>query len=198
MSSHNKTIAAFDFDGTITTKDTLFDFIRFYIGKHNLLKGLIILSPILISYKLGFIRNDIAKQKLFSYFFKDKSIQEFNKVSLDYVKRIKEIVRPEIFEKIKWHQAQNHIVIIISASIVNWIKPWAYEMNIKTVLGTEIEIKNDIIEGVFSSKNCYGQEKVNRLIAKYPNRDEYILYAYGDSAGDKELLAFSDHPTLIK
>lgn len=198
MSSHNKTIAAFDFDGTITTKDTLFDFIRFYIGKHNLLKGLIILSPILISYKLGFIRNDIAKQKLFSYFFKDKSIQEFNKVSLDYVKRIKEIVRPEIFEKIKWHQAQNHIVIIISASIVNWIKPWAYEMNIKTVLGTEIEIKNDIIEGVFSSKNCYGQEKVNRLIAKYPNRDEYILYAYGDSAGDKELLAFSDHQTLIK
>lgn len=195
---HNKTIAAFDFDGTITSKDTLFDFIRFYIGKHNLLKGLIILSPILISYKLGFIRNDIAKQKLFSYFFKDKSIQEFNKVSLDYVKRIKEIVRPEILDKIKWHQAQNHIVIIISASIVNWIKPWASEMNIKTVLGTEIEIKDDIIEGVFSSKNCYGQEKVNRLIDKYPNRYEYILYAYGDSDGDKELLAFSDHPTLIK
>lgn len=195
---HNKTIAAFDFDGTITTKDTLFDFIRFYIGKHNLLKGLIILSPILISYKLGFIRNDMAKQKLFSYFFKDKSIQEFNKVSLDYVKRIKEIVRPEILEKIKWHQAQNHIVIIISASIVNWIKPWASEMNIKAVLGTEIETKNDIIEGSFRSKNCYGQEKVNRLLTKFPNRIEYTLYAYGDSAGDKELLAFSDHPTLIK
>ncbi|MBD8348633.1 HAD family hydrolase [Dysgonomonas sp. HGC4] len=198
MSLQNKTIAAFDFDGTITTKDTLFDFIRFYIGKHNLLKGLIILSPILISYKLGFTRNDIAKQKLFSYFFKDKSIQEFNKVSIDYAKRIKEIVRPEILEKIKWHQAQNHIVIIISASIVNWIKPWASEMNIKTVLGTEIEVKNNIIEGVFSSKNCYGQEKVNRLIAQYPNRDEYVLYGYGDSRGDKELLAFSDHPTLIK
>lgn len=198
MSLQNKTIAAFDFDGTITTKDTLFDFIRFYIGKHNLLKGLIILSPILISYKLGFTRNDIAKQKLFSYFFKDKSIQEFNKVSIDYAKRIKEIVRPEILEKIKWHQAQNHIVIIISASIVNWIKPWASEMNIKTVLGTEIEVKNNIIEGVFSSKNCYGQEKVNRLIAQYPNRDEYVLYGYGDSRGDKELLAFSDHSTLIK
>ncbi|MBF0576100.1 HAD family hydrolase [Dysgonomonas sp. GY617] len=198
MSLQNKTIAAFDFDGTITTKDTLFDFIRFYIGKHNLLKGLIILSPILISYKLGFTRNDIAKQKLFSYFFKDKSIQEFNKVSIDYAKRIKEIVRPEILEKIKWHQAQNHIVIIISASIVNWIKPWASEINIKTVLGTEIEVKSNIIEGVFSSKNCYGQEKINRLIAQYPNRDEYVLYAYGDSRGDKELLAFSDHPTLIK
>lgn len=198
MSSHNKTIAAFDFDGTITTKDTLFDFIKFYIGKHNLLKGLIILSPILISYKLGFIRNDIAKQKLFSYFFKDKNIQEFNRVSLDYIKRIKEIVRPEVLEKIKWHQAQNHIVIIVSASIANWIKPWASEMNIKAVLGTEIEIKNGIIEGSFRSKNCYGQEKVNRLLTKFPNRTEYTLYAYGDSAGDKELLAFSDHPTLIK
>ena len=66
------TIAAFDFDGTITTKDTLFDFIKFYVGNKNLFKGLIFLSPILVLYKLGFIRNDIAKQKLFAYFFNNR------------------------------------------------------------------------------------------------------------------------------
>ena len=60
------TIAAFDFDGTITTKDTLFDFVKFHVGSKNFYKGLIFLSPILILYKLGFIRNDIAKQKLFT------------------------------------------------------------------------------------------------------------------------------------
>ncbi|PXV67523.1 HAD superfamily hydrolase (TIGR01490 family) [Dysgonomonas alginatilytica] len=194
----HSTIAAFDFDGTITTKDTLFDFIRFYTGSGKLLKGLIKLSPTLILYKLGFIKNDVAKQKLFSYFFKNKNIDEFNKISLDYIGRIHEIVRPAILKKIEWHQEQNHIVIIVSASIVNWIKPWASEMGIRTVLSTEIEVKNNIIEGSFSSKNCYGQEKVNRLLAQFPNRNEYILYAYGDSAGDKELLALADYPTLIK
>ena len=51
--------------------------------------------------------------------------------------------------------------------------------------------------GTFSTANCYGQEKVNRFLAEFPDRSEYVLYAYGDSAGDKELLALSDYPTFI-
>lgn len=191
-------IVAFDFDGTITSRDTLFDFIKFYAGAKKLFKGLIILSPILVSYKLGLIKNDTAKQKLISHFFKGQSIEKFNQISQDYVQRIQEITRLEVLEKIRWHQAQKHTIIIVSASISNWIKPWAKEIGIETVLATEILIKNNLIEGTFSSKNCYGQEKVNRLLTKFPNRSEYTLYAYGDSDGDKELLALSDYPTLLK
>lgn len=194
----NRTIAAFDFDGTITTKDTLFDFIKFYIGRNSFLKGLVLLSPTLIAFKLGFIKNDVAKQKLFSSFFKGRSIDEFNKISVDYINRIQEITRPEILEKIKWHQNQSHTVVIVSASIINWIKPWALEMKIDTVLATEIKVTDNLIEGCFSSNNCYGQEKVNRLLTLFPDRGEYTLYAYGDSAGDKELLALADYPTLVK
>lgn len=190
-------IAAFDFDGTITTKDTLFDFIKFYVGGKNLFKGLIFLSPILVLYKLGFRTNDVAKQNLFAYFFKNRSIEVFNKASEDYIKRIQNIIRPEIINKIKWHQSQNHTVVIISASVSNWIKPWAKTMNIEKVLATEIATIDDLIVGTFSTANCYGQEKVNRLLVEFPNRAEYILYAYGDSAGDKELLALSDYPTFI-
>lgn len=191
------TIAAFDFDGTITTKDTLFDFVKFHVGSKNFYKGLIFLSPILILYKLGFIRNDIAKQKLFTYFFKNISIEVFNKASEDYIKRIQDIIRPEIINKIKWHQSQNHTVIIISASISNWIQPWAKTMDVEKVLATEIATIDDLIVGAFSTANCYGQEKVNRLLVEFPNRAEYVLYAYGDSAGDKELLALADYPTFI-
>lgn len=191
------TIAAFDFDGTITKKDTLFDFIKFYVGGKKLFKGLIILSPILMLYKLGFTTNDVAKQKLFAYFFKNRSIEVFNKVSEDYIKRIQEITRSEIINKIKWHQSQNHTVVIISASISNWIKPWAKTMDIEKVLATEIATIDDLIVGTFSTANCYGQEKVNRFLTEFPDKSEYVLYAYGDSAGDKELLALSDYPTFI-
>ena len=191
------TIAAFDFDGTITKKDTLFDFIKFYVGGKNLFKGLIILSPILMLYKLGFTTNDVAKQKLFAYFFKSRSIEVFNKVSEDYIKRIQEIARPEIINKIKWHQSQNHTVVIISASISNWIKPWAKAMGIEKVLATEIDTIDDLIVGTFSTANCYGQEKVNHFFSEFHDKSEYVLYAYGHSAGDKELLALSDYPTFI-
>jgi HAD-superfamily subfamily IB hydrolase, TIGR01490 len=192
-------IAAFDFDGTITTKDTLFDFIKFYVGKKKLILGLFILSPTLILYKIGIIKNDVAKQKMFSYFFKGESITTFNMKGKEYASRIKEIAKPSIIEKIRTHQSQNHKVIIISASISNWIEPWASnDMNIDEVMGTNIEVNNGILTGKFKSENCYGQEKVNRLLAVYPNRNEYTLYAYGDSPGDKQLLELADYPTLLK
>lgn len=191
-------IAAFDFDGTITTKDTLFDFISYYYGKVRLIAGLIILSPVLILFKIGIIKNYKAKQIMFSFFFKSKKIQDFNNICNSYSQRINEICRDSTLEKIRQHREQGHQVIIISASISNWIKPWAQEHGIELVLGTEIEVEGGTISGKFRSKNCYGQEKVNRLIELYPDRNNYTLYAYGDSRGDKELLELSDYPTLIK
>lgn len=193
-----KTIAAFDFDGTITTKDTLFDFISFYHGQTKLIKGLVILSPILILYKFGIIRNDKAKTKLFSYFFKDEYISMFNKKCNEYVNNIDRIKNRSTYDKIKKHLEMNHEVIIISASISNWIKPWANKNNISEVMGTEIQINEDKLTGKFSTKNCYGKEKVNRLLQKYPNRKDYILYAYGDSEGDIEIMKYADLSEWIK
>jgi phosphoserine phosphatase len=60
------------------------------------------------------------------------------------------------------------------------------------VVGTQIEVKDGRLTGRFLTKNCYGQEKVNRLLSLYPHRQDYCLVAYGDSRGDKELLSFAD------
>lgn len=193
-----KVIAAFDFDGTITTKDTLFDFIGFYVGRRRLIAGLIILCPMLICYKIGLIKNNVAKQKLFSFFFKNESIDRFNKKGVEYSRSIELITKKETIDKIRWHQSEGHQIIIVSASVKNWIEPWAQQMNIDHVLSTEVSITENLIAGTFSTENCYGQEKVNRLLAQYPDRNSYILYAYGDSRGDKELLELADYPTLLK
>ncbi|MFR9166064.1 MAG: HAD family hydrolase [Dysgonomonas sp.] len=198
MESEKKTIAAFDFDGTITTKDTLFDFISFYHGRFRLFTGLIVLSPTLLMYLLKITTNDDAKQKMFSYFFKNEPADHFNEICTKYSQRIVEITNKEIIEKIKWHRQQSHVVIIISASVRNWIEPWAKSAGIEKVLATEIEVKDNTVTGKFSSKNCYGKEKVNRLSAEYPNIKDYTLYAYGDSSGDRELLETADYPTLVK
>jgi hypothetical protein len=59
----------FDFDGTITTKDTLLEFIKFSKGKLNFLSGFLIYSPFLVAYKLGIISNQSAKEKVLATFF---------------------------------------------------------------------------------------------------------------------------------
>lgn len=192
-----KVIAAFDFDGTITKKDTLFDFIQFYHGSYKLIVGLIYLLPTLLSYKLGLIKNGVAKEKLFSHFFKNEDSVHFDIKCNQYEERIARMCRTETLEKVNWHLKNKHIVVIVSASVRNWIEPWAIENNIGKVISTEIEDSGGYISGRFSTKNCYGEEKVNRLKDIFPERDQYILYAYGDSSGDNELLAFADNSFLI-
>jgi phosphoserine phosphatase len=77
----------------------------------------------------------------------------------------------------------------VSASIDNWVQPFFPDVK---VLGTKIEVEKGYLTGFFLTKNCYGLEKVNRILKAYPNRSEYQLIAYGDSNGDKALLAFAD------
>jgi len=186
-------LAVFDFDGTITTRDTMFDFISFYHNKWKLILGLCVLSPILVLYKLGFISNTSAKQKLLSFFFKGEKVDSFEKKSQEYISKIELIVRSKAIEAIKWHQEQGHTVLIDSASIDRWIQPWANKIGIDTVIATKLEIKDGIFTGNLASKNCYGKEKVSRLLELFPSESIYLMYAYGDSRGDKELLKIADH-----
>jgi len=191
--SDKPVIAAFDFDGTITTRDSLPVFIRFAVSTRQFLLGSLTMAPYLVLFKLKFIPNYKAKERLFKTFFSGLKTESFNALSDKFTEKIEKIVNPAALEKIKWHQKMGHEVVIISASAENWINPWARKNGIKTVLATRLQVKDQVITGKFLTKNCHGAEKVNRLLENYPKREDYVLYAYGDSNGDTELLALADH-----
>jgi len=185
-------LALFDFDGTITTDDSLIKFIRFAVGDIKFITGMVLLSPMLIAYKLKLIPNYKAKQYMLAYFFKNMPESKFIQLSKEYsLTHIDNILRKKAMEKIQWHTQQKHKIIIVSASIECWLKPWCNKHNLD-LIGTKLEIKDGVITGKFLSKNCYGIEKVHRLQKQY-NLDDYdYIYAYGDSHGDKELLKLAD------
>jgi HAD superfamily hydrolase (TIGR01490 family) len=187
-----KKIAFFDFDGTITNKDTLFHFIRFYVGEIKFVWGMIVLMPMLIKFKVGLIRNDTAKEHLLSYFFRGESVQIFKEKARVYAHtKMTEIVRPKALEKINWHQSQGDDVIIVSASMECWLKPWC-EMHSVSLISTRLEVLDGEITGKFSTKNCHGIEKENRIKELYNLENYSYIYAYGDSNGDKALLALAN------
>lgn len=185
-------IALFDFDGTITTKDSLSDFIQYALGKKAYYKGLLALLPSLIAYKLKLIPNNVAKERLISHFFKNWDSADFQKIADRYsIKKIDKIIRPHAIKMILWHQQQGHQVIIVSASIENWLKKWCKKNHIK-LIATRLEVQNGKITGRFSTNNCYGKEKLIRIKRHYNlSKCEYI-YAYGDSQGDKEMLSIAN------
>lgn len=186
-----KTLALFDFDGTITTDDSLLKIIRFFVGNVRFLMGLIILSPVLVAFKLKIIPNYKAKQKMLSWFFKGYSERHFNQVASEYsLNHIDRTLRPKAMEKLEWHKNQGHEIVIVSASLENWLKPWCNKNGFK-LISTQLAIQNGWITGELKSDNCHGPEKVNRIKQQY-NLDDYdSIYAYGDSSGDKEMLALT-------
>ena len=184
----SKKIVFFDFDGTITTDDSLLKFIRFVVGDRRFLLGLVVLSPMLVLYKLKLIPNYKAKQYLLSWFFKGMRKVDFFKVANEYsLVHIDKILRPKAIEKINWHKNQGHKVVVVSASIECWLRPWC-EKNGLELIATKLEIKDDIVTGKLLSKNCYGVEKVNRIKEIYNLKDFEYIYSYGDSSGDKQML----------
>jgi HAD superfamily hydrolase (TIGR01490 family) len=186
------TLALFDFDGTITTDDSLMKFIRFVAGDAKFIRGMIYLSPMLILYKLKLIPNYKAKQMMLSLFFKGMDKQQFEKVATEYsLKHIDTMLRPKAMHKIAWHKEQGHKVVIVSASMECWVKAWCDKNNID-LISTRLEIKDNKLTGKFATKNCYGIEKANRVKEAYDLSQYDHIYAYGNSRGDKELLALAD------
>lgn len=188
-----KRIAAFDFDGTITRKDTLIEFLRFAGGSARFYTVFALYTPLLILMKLKLYSNQKAKEKIFAHYFKDIPLEQFN----DLCRRFSEqkgqsLVYADAKTQIAKHKAQGDEVIIISASIENWVCHFAEALKADKLLATQVEVQDGKITGRFLTANCYGKEKVKRLLSAYPERDKYYLIAYGDSRGDKELLHFAD------
>ena len=185
-------LVLFDFDGTITFKDSFLGFIRFSVGKIKYFKGFIYLIPILILYKLKFISGNKAKTIVFSYFFKGQDYNIFKSIADNYsLKEIDKIIRTSALNKINWHKKNNHLVVIVSASLNCYLEKWC-KKNRLGLISTEIEIIDSKVTGKFKTRNCSGIEKINRIKEKYDlSKFEYI-YAYGNTKDDADMLRLAN------
>jgi phosphatidylglycerophosphatase C len=187
-----KTIAFFDFDGTLYKKDSLLEFAKFSKGKIGFYFGILKLAPYLIAMKLNLISNEKAKQKFISYFYKNTDYEAFKeKASKFALTKIDVDIDSKIYSKFQYHLKNNHDVFIVTASMPEWIAPWSKQFNV-SVIGTQLEIEENKITGNFISKNCFGQEKVTR-IKQNVNLQEYNnVFVYGNGKGDFEMLQLSN------
>lgn len=184
-------LVLFDFDGTITTKDTLLEFIRFYHGTGKFLAGFTLNSPWLVLMKLKMIPNWRAKEKILEWFFAGEDIARFDARSTEFChKVVPGLIREEALKTIRQHQAEGATVVVISASAVNWVEPWCKAHHLPC-LATQLEVKEGVITGKIKGVNCYGPEKEARIRAAYILKDYDEILAYGDSNGDREMLALA-------
>ena len=200
-----KKIFVFDFDGTLTHADTLLAFIRFACGPVRMLLGFALYAPLLVLMKLKLYPNYKAKQKVFAHFFRGMTLTRFDALCTAFAQQGEHLLRPAARNFINTVRSEAYAMAIVSASIDNWVRPFA-EMYLQSsnsqdnksslpiiVLGTKVEVDSaGCLTGRFATPNCYGPEKVRRIEAVWPHREQYDVSAFGDSRGDKEMLAYAD------
>ncbi len=185
-------IAFFDFDGTITHSDTYTRFIFYATPKIRLYIGLLLVSPILLLYKLNLLSaaniRPILTNLAFGYRDKHEVLTLAKKYALTY---LPSVLRDNAMKKIAWHKQQGHSVVIVSASLDIYLSFWCEQHSVKLIC-SELECKKGTLTGRYLHKDCAGQNKVD-LIKRAIDLSLYeVIFAYGDSREDLPMLALAD------
>ena len=189
-----KTLALFDFDKTITDRDTFLPFLLFSFGWFRTMLVLSFLFPQALICLAGFMSRKKFKEMVFKLTIKGWTKEKFHDVAQDfYNQKVKSYLRKPALDEIKMHLENGADVSLVSASPEDWLWPFTEEYGIN-LIGTRLEIKDGRYTGNIVGGNCRKAEKVNRVKEVYNLENYSDIYAYGDSRGDKEMLEMSNHP----
>ncbi|RYE18110.1 MAG: haloacid dehalogenase-like hydrolase [Sphingobacteriales bacterium] len=190
----SKSIAFFDFDGTVTKRDTMLEFAKFCAGKSAYLSGMLQISPWLIAMKCKLVSKQVAKEKLLTHFFGGMNLQHFNEKCRQFTDAcMPSLIKDEAMAAITLHKEAKRPIVVVSASAENWVAPWC-EQNGFICIASRLQVVGDKVTGKLLGANCNGKEKVSRINEMFSVADFENIYCYGDTGGDKEMLAMASHP----
>jgi phosphatidylglycerophosphatase C len=189
-------IVAFDFDGTLTTKDSFTGFLAWRVGPARYVAGLVRLAPAVGAYLLHRDRGRLKAAAL-RLFLKGISRDELDASARLYAEsKARKLLRPDAVRAWKRWQAQGARLVIVTASPEPVVAPFARGLGCDLLLGTRLEFDSmDRLTGRFDGPNCRGEEKVRRLRAMF-GPDVHLEAAYGDTSGDHAMLKLADEQGL--
>lgn len=198
--SERPVVAAFDFDGTITYRDTLLPFLWFVTTPWAFCFQLLQCVPTFIGYVMGIVSRQTTKEQVLTQFLAGEQLATIRKKAEAFsLERLNRHVRPEALRRLQWHKNQGHRTVLISANLDVYLQPWGKVSGFDDVISSELqEDEKGRFTGRLKGKNCWGEQKTARLEKLLGPKKDYELYAYGDSLGDKQLLSIADHAFFRK
>lgn len=195
QTSTDHEIFVFDFDGTITTRDTFALFLKYYAGTLRWVMNIARLLPTFLAYKLGRIDRHAVKKAVVARFFEGESAEDIDRKASDFARDIiPSLIRPAAQDRIDTLLSDPKCgpdsLYICSASIGPYLRAWARPNGIQLshVMATELAVDGERITGKLQGYNVWGQNKVRRIFDQFAPQSVKILEAYGDTRGDREML----------
>lgn len=195
IQTNKKIVAAFDFDKTLTYHDMFFPFLIFVKGKMRTAFSLLFALPYLFKANKNPRFRQLVKEAVISHTIGGMKKDEIKQKGKEFIENMKKGLRPEALQRLLWHQQQGHHCVLVSAGLDVFLEPWAKDAGFQDLICSQLDvIADNTLSGKLVGVNCWGAEKTRRLIHLLGSKEDFILYAYGDSQGDKELLELADYP----
>ncbi len=185
-------LIAFDFDGTLTTKDSFLAFLRWRSGLIGYGFGMVSLLPAAVNYLFhrdrGRLKATAARQ-----FLAGVKKEDLERDAAAYASEVNwSIFRPDALRTWRYWRGKGARVVIVTASPETTVAPFARSLGAHKLIGTVLEFdSNDRVTGTFVTANCRGPEKVRRLREIF-GEDIELAAAYGDTPGDREMLTLAN------
>lgn len=191
-----RTVAAFDFDGTLRPGDSLLPFLRMLVPGRRLAAAVGGAWRELAMLAAGGTHRDRAKEAVIARALAGVPLEVVEEAAALYARRIEGDLRQDVLGRLRWHADAGHEVVIVSASPEHYLVPLAERLGVVAVLGTRLEGRDGRLTGRLVGANVRGPEKVRRL-SEWLVGEPVTLWAYGNSAGDADLLAGADRATWV-
>ena len=198
-------IAAFDFDGTITTRDTLLPFLARTCGRRTFARALRAAGQVAARSRMsgsaaaGLHHRDASKAVLLRELFSGRSTSWLAEVGGAYADDVLPgQLRPEMVTQIGWHRDNGHELVLVSASLAAYLDPFGGRHDFDHVIAVELETDGTgTLTGELARPNVRGLQKAIRLREWLAGDEPAFMWAYGNSSGDKELLEMADQPVWV-
>jgi phosphatidylglycerophosphatase C len=194
----SRTVVALDLDGTLTRGDTLLPFLRRACGRSPTAAALLAQSLLIVRSLTGNASRHDAKERLLARLLRGRSLADLEEAADAFADSVMATgMRAEILERVERHRGEGHELVIVTASPELYVTPLGRRLGVDAVLGTRLEVDEaGYLTGRLEGLNCRGPEKVARLQA-WLGEDATVAWAYGDSRGDRELLALAHHGVRV-
>ena len=180
-------IIVFDFDKTLTHRDTVLPFFS-HVAERNIWLPFKIISYLflMIAFKARLIKNLTLKKIGVALFLRNQKISVVRKSAQSFVRKIK---FNKLYKSYDFCNSSEEIYIV-SASFEIYLK-YIFQDPVH-VVGSKLEIENGLIKSL--SENCHGVQKLEALKR---NGIREIHDLYSDSLSDLPLANHSKNFFLV-
>lgn len=188
-------LALFDFDGTLTTRETYADFMRHAVSPLRRALGTPLFAPMLAGYKLGLVSGNRIRRHVAAFGLRGASATHVHATGTRFAaEHIPPLLRMDAMQRLAWHKAQGDTVVLVSGGLDFYLAPWCRTHGIE-LLCSRMETRGDCLTGHYLGAQCVGEEKARRVRERFDLAAYEQCHAHGDSDEDLAMLALAQQRT---